>query len=142
MRVEIRDLQDKPLPLDRLRDAAIETARTAELRLDCLSVVLVDDERMRELNHRFRNLDRPTDVLSFEAEPQGDEVSGEVILSVPTAERQAQEAGHGLEAELAWLVAHGVLHLAGMDDETEPDLEHMLHLQRNILKSMGIKLSS
>ncbi len=103
-----------------------------------VGLVLVDDERIAEVNQRFRGLDGPTDVISFEAEEEGPDLVGEIIVSVETARRQAEAAGHDLTTELAWLVAHGMLHVAGMDHSTQEQLEDMLHLQRIILTQLGL----
>ena len=90
-----------------------------------LSLVLTDDEAIRQLNLRWRGKDKATDVLSFpQLEQRGvatrrqlaQAVSlGDVVISVETARRQAAEAGRGLEAELVRLLEHGMLHLIGHD---------------------------
>jgi probable rRNA maturation factor len=93
--------------------------------LDCneheISILFVGDQGIRELNHQFRGMDRPTDVLSF---PQilGDDVPGalllgDVAISLETAHRQAEEHGLSLEEELTLLLIHGTLHLLGYDHE-------------------------
>lgn len=135
MRVQVRDLQQMPVDHGYLCRVAEATDELAPRRTAELSLVLVDDEQIHEINRRFRHMDRPTDVLSFEPDEEDDE-AGEVIISVPTAERQAQAAGHDLARELAWLVAHGVLHVAGMDDPTQERLEEMLALQRQVLQRL------
>lgn len=85
--------------------------RTAEW-----SIVLTGDERVRELNRVYRKKDKPTDVLAF---PQDDEkLLGDVVVSVPTAARQAAAAGHALADEITMLLAHGLLHLRGWDHDT------------------------
>lgn len=87
-----------------------------------VSVLFVGDRRMRELNRMFRGADRATDVLAFSfregerGEPETN-LLGDVVISVPTAEKQAAREGHSLEAELTILLIHGVLHLAGYDHE-------------------------
>lgn len=86
-----------------------------------LSVVLTDDATIRELNRDYRAKDKATDVLSFsllEGEEDvmvGVRALGDVVISMETASRQAEEIGHGLEEELARLLIHGVLHLLGHD---------------------------
>lgn len=142
MELDIRDLQDARLPLEVAGQAAREAARVVGLATDSLSLVFVDDERIADINRRFRGTDAPTDVIAFEVAREGDELVGEVIISAQTAMRQAQEAGHGLETELAWLVAHGVLHVAGLDDDTEEARARMLDLQRDIIGAMGLTLAS
>lgn len=96
-----------------------------------LSVRLTGDDAVRALNMQYRGLDETTDVLTFSAEgfpspPDQTSPLGDVVISVPQAARQAQARGYGLEDELAYLGLHGVLHLAGYDDETEEDRAAML----------------
>jgi probable rRNA maturation factor len=85
------------------------------------SVLLAGDERIRELNQRFRGKDRSTDVLSFPAAPDfaGHGQGGDLAISLETAARQAAECGHPLEIEVKVLLLHGLLHLAGYDHETD-----------------------
>lgn len=80
----------------------------------------VSDREMRQLNRLYRNQDKTTDVLSFPGEksPEGDHV-GDVVISVPTARKQAHLAGHGIETELKILILHGLLHCLGHDHETD-----------------------
>lgn len=90
------------------------------------TLTFVLDREMRALNRRWRGKDRPTDVLSFsawEGEPiPGDqEFVGDIVVSVETAARQADEMGHELHVEVAVLVAHGLLHLLGLDHERGHD---------------------
>lgn len=138
--VEIRDLQDEPLPVDLLRRTVQETAEEVASALpDRVSLVFVDDEQIHEINRRYRHIDRPTDVISFEAEEEEEgETAGEIIVSVPTALRQAVAAGHHLHTELAWLVSHGLLHVTGMEDETQEQLDEMLVKQRRVLARLGL----
>lgn len=89
-----------------------------------LALTLVDDDEMAALNARYRGLDKPTDVLSF-SQLEGEALAGEgsgrhlgdVVISVPTAERQAAAGSWTLEEELLRLLVHGVLHLLGYDHE-------------------------
>jgi probable rRNA maturation factor len=88
-----------------------------------LSLVLTDDETLRRLNGIYRKKDTPTDVLAFsQLEGEGNVASGkllgDVVVSVPTARRQAKERGCELMAELTMLLAHGLLHLLGWDHDT------------------------
>jgi probable rRNA maturation factor len=88
-----------------------------------ISFLLTDDHRVHQLNKLYRKKDRPTDVLAF-AMREGDfgglagEVLGDVIISVPTARRQAEEAGKDVLEEVTMLAAHGLLHLLGWDHDT------------------------
>ena len=117
-----------------------------------VSVLITDDERVRELNRRYRNLDEPTDVLSFplgEASAQADAGEpfvgppdgvahlGEVIVSYPTAERQAREQGHSVDREIAHLVVHGLLHLLGYDHQQPEQERRMRSLEDRFLAAAG-----
>lgn len=87
-----------------------------------LSVWLCGDEAIRDLHRRYMGLDTPTNVMSF-AQREGEfsdlepEVLGDVVISVETAARDAEEAGSTLEDELTFLLLHGILHLLGYDHE-------------------------
>jgi len=121
-------------------EAALATADVAEPVQ--ISLVIAGDETVRELNRRHRGIDATTDVLAFafsEAGSASDEQFilppdsardlGEVIISLPQAERQAEEQKHALERELALLVCHGVLHLLGYDHERPEDEGRMRALE-------------
>lgn len=105
-----------------------------------LSVLLCDDELIAELNEQYRGKPTPTDVLSFplEGEPiaaeggpaptapeAGAMMLGDVVISIPTASRQAPKGRGGLRQEVTRLLAHGVLHLIGWDHQTEETLQDM-----------------
>ncbi|MFC2150285.1 rRNA maturation RNase YbeY [Calditrichota bacterium] len=92
-----------------------------------VNIVFTDNEILRSLNNTWRGKDEPTDVLSFSLREQDDHpVEGDVYISVPIAEVQGQEAGHGLEFEIYHLVAHGILHLCGWQHESESALKTMI----------------
>ena len=88
--------------------------------VDSFAVQFVDDPEIARLNGRFRNKPKPTDVLSFPGEVtvEGHHL-GDVVISVPTAQSQAQEAGLDLDVELKRLLLHGLLHCLGFDHETD-----------------------
>jgi len=81
-----------------------------------ISVVLCDDAFIRLLNAQYRGRDGPTDVLSFAQDDP--DLLGDIVISLPTAARQAEAAAWALESEVALLGVHGLLHLLGYDDET------------------------
>lgn len=89
-----------------------------------LSLVFSDDAFIHQLNREYRGKDKPTDVLSFEQDPESG-LLGDLIISIPTSQRQAQERGHSLAQEVEWLFLHGALHLLGYDDETEEQAAEM-----------------
>ncbi len=85
-----------------------------------VDVLLADDRTLRRLNRDFRGKDKATDVLSFPAaEEMADEFAGDLAISLDTAKRQAVEQGHTLKDEVRVLLLHGLLHLSGMDHETD-----------------------
>lgn len=107
-----------------------------------VSVLLTDDARIAELNNQYREMDGPTDVLSFSQLEGEDEpipgveenVLGDVVISVETARRQAEQQGHTLDREIGVLLVHGILHLVGYD-HAEPEEERaMFARQEEILR--------
>jgi len=111
-----------------------------------MNVLLVGDRRMRRLNRRFRHKDRTTDVLAFafrEARaPHRFHRSaahlGDVVIALPTAQRQARTAGYPLEEEVVTLLIHGVLHLCGYDHErSRAEASRMQKKERQLRRSLG-----
>jgi len=107
-----------------------------------ISILLTDDEYIREMNREYRGIDRPTDVLAFsqlEGErfgPEAECLLGDVIISVERAKAQAGERSHSLADELDLLVIHGVLHLLGYDDETGEQASRMRQREKAILEEL------
>ena len=148
------------LPVRPLLEAVISGCLAAE---NCpweaqVSVRLVSDEEIRRCNREFRGIDRVTDVLSFPMlepavpgdletaadvtgcfDPDSGEVClGDIVISVPQCIRQAEEYGHGVRRELAFLTAHSMLHLMGYDHETDEEAGRMERKQESILAGLGI----
>jgi probable rRNA maturation factor len=102
-----------------------------------LSVLLCDDATIHPLNRDWRGKDRATDVLAFaqrEGPPIGDaSILGDVVISVETAARQAEERGHDVATEVRILLVHGICHLMGYDHEDDGDAEVMEARERQIL---------
>jgi probable rRNA maturation factor len=98
-----------------------------------LSLIVTDDEAIRELNHRFRGVDAPTDVLAFGAgadehfvsAPESPPYLGDVVISYQRALAQAEELGHAVAEELKLLVIHGILHLLGYDHQEKVAAQKM-----------------
>ena len=110
-----------------------------------VTIVLTDNQQIREFNRRFAGRDVLTDVLSFADGSQdnstGNTYFGDVIISVPVAKVQAEKAGHSLEVELTLLTVHGVLHLLGYDHTHPEDHEQMWKAQSSILGSLGYEIT-
>jgi probable rRNA maturation factor len=124
----------KGLPRSRLRALAKEISETvaAGRRFSCL---LTDDRELLRLNREFLGQDYATDVLSF-PEPGPDDFMGEMAISVERAKEQARSRGHRLEEEIGILMLHGVLHLLGMDHET--DRGRMARAETRWRKKLGL----
>ena len=103
-----------------------------------VSLLLTDDPAMADLNRRFRQQDKPTNVLSFPAPQNPERFLGDVALAYGVCAREAQEQGKPLAHHLQHLVAHGVLHLLGYDHETDDQADEMEGLERAVLAGLGI----
>lgn len=122
--------------------AADQALKFARLEQEAeLTLVLTDDAQVHELNLNYRQVDAATDVLSFpagETDPDtGNLYLGDIVISVPRAQIQAETEGHSLEAELRLLVVHGVLHLLGYDHADEDEKATMWSAQSQILSTLG-----
>lgn len=105
-----------------------------------ISVALVGDARMAELHERFMGIPGPTDVLTFELDhdARGRVTAGEIVICVPYARREARRRGHALQKELLLYALHGVLHLSGYDDRTDPEYHRMHRKEDAILTALGV----
>ena len=105
-----------------------------------LSLAIVGDRRMAELHERFMNVAGPTDVLTFplDVDPRGRPLSGEVVVCLPEARRQAKRRNVPVERELLLYALHGLLHLCGYDDRTTGDFRAMHRAEDEILTRLGV----
>lgn len=107
-----------------------------------VSVLICDNDEIKKLNGQFRDIDSPTDVLSFpmydeDGELDSDEL-GDIVISLERAAAQAEEFGHSLRREVAFLTAHSMLHLFGYDHIDDSEREEMFEKQEEILAQLGI----
>ena len=123
----------------RLEGAAEAIVRDAGITEGQLSVAVVDDATIHELNRRFLEHDYPTDVLSFVLEREGRRLEGEVVASAETAARAAAEYGWPADDELLLYVVHGTLHLVGHDDRTSGQRAAMRRQERRYLAAVGVR---
>lgn len=108
-----------------------------------LSIILVDNKEIHEINKTYRNKDYPTDVISFALEDDKTMISpvrvlGDIFISLDKAHEQAEAYGHSFKRELSFLMIHGLLHLLGYDHESKEEEEIMFSLQRKELEKYGI----
>lgn len=101
-------------------------------------ILLTDDETVRDINARFRDRDRPTNVLSFPAAESAFPHLGDLTLAYGVCAREAVEQGKTLSDHLSHLTVHGVLHLLGRDHEDDAEAEEMEDEERSILASLGV----
>jgi probable rRNA maturation factor len=115
-----------------------------------VSIMIVDNSYIQELNFIYRQQNRPTDVLSFamnelsDEEPEYDSsmevnILGDIVISLEQAVQQSQDYGHSLEREVGYLVAHGMLHLLGYDHELEEEAQVMRALEEKIMQMVKLE---
>jgi len=133
IRVDIKDMQKK-IKVDRkfIRRVVRETLKR-EAKGGEVSIVLTDNEYIRELNLKYRSVDRATDVLAF---PMDEEILGDIVISVEKAKEQALVYRKSLKNEVGRLVIHGILHLIGYDDSSRASLKKMHAREEEILKEI------
>ncbi|MBC7765607.1 MAG: rRNA maturation RNase YbeY [Hyphomonadaceae bacterium] len=135
--------------LNIIQKVALKALEVEKFAQPCeVSVLLVDNQEMHRLNHQFRDMDKPTDVLSFSMIEGGyDErdiayvsdllLLGDIVISLERANEQAQSYGHTFEREVAFLTAHAMLHLLGYDHLTDTQEQDMMQKQEAILNELG-----
>ena len=154
-----KELQVPDEYLEISKDIAEFTVSYLECPYECeVEIIFTDNEGIHELNREHRGIDRPTDVLSFpmldfevpgdlglvEDSPEdyfdpdtGELLLGDIVISVERAAAQAEEYGHSLKREIAFLVAHSMLHLFGYDHMNDEERRTMEEMQEEILKRKG-----
>lgn len=104
-----------------------------------MQIIFVDNEQIREINKTYRNLDKPTDVISFPNDDDKDDSLGDIFISIEQAKLQASDYGHTIPREIGFLAVHGYLHLLGYDHHTEAEEKEMFKLQEDILNKANLK---
>lgn len=160
MRITIENMQ-APLPMQKEIDGLIQKA--VKLCVDIESfepdfevgIFLVNNDEIRDINREHRQIDKPTDVLSFPLVDMqnGNIISsigdynieekllmlGDIVISLEMARKQCEEYGHSFERELIFLVTHGMFHLLGYDHQNEEDESVMMDKQEIVLTLLGLK---
>ena len=108
------------------------------------NIIIVDNKYIKEINKTYRNIDKPTDVISFAFNDEQKVIGklkmlGDIYISIEKAEEQSKEYGHSLKRELSFLTIHGILHLLGYDHMTKEDEEVMFKKQDEILAAAKIE---
>lgn len=150
--IDYSNEQDKlspPKDIERLiEDCTMAALEEENIEDDAeVSVTLVDNARIREMNAEFREIDRETDVLSFplcgedgfEVNPDNDAILlGDIVISLEKANVQAVEYNHDFKREVAFLITHSLFHLLGYDHMTEDEEKEMFAKQEKVLRKLGI----
>ncbi|MCR8845792.1 rRNA maturation RNase YbeY [Paenibacillus sp. SC116] len=143
--------------IQKLERVLVEAAQMEGIVEGEVALTFVDDERIHELNRDYRQIDRPTDVLSFALNESVDEemdilyevedeqelaslgdMLGDIIISTERAQAQADEYGHSLEREIGFLFVHGFLHLIGYDHQDDESERVMMDKQEAVLSKIGL----
>ena len=138
----------------KIKEELSQVKRLIKYALDYLKIknvefnlIIVDNNKIREPNNCYRKIDKYTDVISFALEDyetitfEDIRVLGDIYISIDKAVEQANEYGHSLLREVAFLSIHGLLHLLGYDHNTEEEEKIMFDLQEAILNGYGLKRS-
>ncbi len=136
LRVDVQAKSAGAPPAARVRGVLARAARAAKTPASEVSVLFCADTRMRALNRRYRGQDRPTDVLAFPAGDSGSGFLGDIVISVPYAEREARRRRESGAREIDRLLVHGLLHLMGYDHETDDG--EMDALEARIRRRLGL----
>lgn len=141
---------NQDLDLDLIRQRAEKTIEEV-LRVENftenaeISLSIVDMETIHRLNKEYRDVDRPTDVLSFPMDEEGYDnegnplfLLGDIVICLDVAENQAKDFGHSLEREMMYLICHSTLHLLGYDHIEEDDKLEMRAREKEVMKNLGV----
>ena len=144
--VEIFNETDREIKeLKVLKNYIKYVVKKLELEKCEFNIIIVDNERIHEINKEYRNVDRETDVISFAMEDEKDieyddfRLLGDIYISIDKVISQANEYGHSKLREICFLATHGILHLLGYDHMEKADEEKMFKLQNELLDGYNIK---
>lgn len=134
--------------LEILKDFINYAASNLGLKNVMFNVIIINDNTIHKINKEYRNIDRPTDVITFALEdnkmietPEV-RVLGDIYISYDKVKSQAKEYNHSTKREICFLAVHGLLHLLGYDHMAKEDEEKMFGLQKELLEGYGIKKES
>lgn len=149
LQLEIEPTPSQQQAIDWIGKSLTAAAETEELPPVAVSVTIVNNAAIHEMNQEYRQVDSPTDVLSFPLwEPDEEWVIdeeeefvalGDIVISIERAQEQAEEYGHSLQREVGFLAVHGFLHLLGYDHEDKEQEKEMFQKQEEILNRIGLQ---
>ena len=141
----ISEVKNDVLELDVLNEYIKYVVKKLGLERCEFNIIIIDNEKIREINREYRNIDAETDVISFALEDTDNikiddyRVLGDIYISIDKCYSQAMEYGHSRERELCFLATHGILHLLGYDHMNVSDEEKMFTFQEELLDGYNIK---
>lgn len=142
--IEIINETDEEIDLKDLRKVIDKALESEKVERAIMNVIIIDNEKIHEINREYRGIDRPTDVISFALEDDKTfintdfRVLGDIYISIDKVHEQAKTYGHSERRELSFLTVHGILHLLGYDHMEKEDEVVMFKKQDEILDSLGI----
>ena len=152
---DVREKADLSEEMGKLLEKTVEATLSYEnVETPCfVSISIVEEDEIKEINNEHRGIDRVTDVLSFPVvnlidgsykEDAGDFyegrlILGDVVLCSKRAEQQAEEFGHSIEREMSYLTCHSILHLIGYDHEDEAEREVMRKKEEDVMEILNLK---
>lgn len=147
MEIEVFNQTEEDLEkeLEELKEFLHKVAKDENLDNIIYNVIIVDNEQIHQLNKEYRNIDRPTDVISFALEDDDSfnrtdiRVLGDIYISIDKVRTQKDEYGHSFKRELYFLAIHGFLHLLGYDHMEKDEEEIMFKKQEEVLSKYGIE---
>ena len=146
MNIEVINLLDKKVEyLDELKEFLVNVCHDEKLDNVMFNVIIVDNEKIHEINKDYRGIDRETDVISFALEDDKTfnrtdfRILGDIYISLDKVISQSEEYGHSFKRELFFLALHGLLHLLGYDHMKKEDEIIMFGKQEEVLKKYGIE---
>ena len=141
----INDTDKEVCELEKLNNYIKYVVNELELDRCEFNIIIIDNERIREINREYRKIDKETDVISFALEDNMDisyddfRLLGDIYISIDRCYEQAMEYGHSREREICFLATHGILHLLGYDHMESEDEKEMFSLQNKLLDGYDIK---
>ena len=140
-----KQVEEEIIELEEVEKVLYKAMEKEGLENTSFNLIIVDNEYIHELNKTYRNIDRETDVITFALEDEDslvigtdERILGDIYISIDKARSQAEEYGHGLLRELAFLAVHGFYHLLGYDHMTKEEEEIMFKKQEEVLLEYGI----
>lgn len=139
IRVEISCRIDRTFDLDKFKSLAESICRRFSVTAAAVSIAIVDDDAIADINEQFLEHTGPTDVISFDLsdDDASAERNFEIVINADQADRQAKERLHDTESELALYITHGLLHNLGFDDHDQADSKKMHEMEDQILQDEG-----